>query len=73
MKHHANWRIKAIEASEMLEEEELMYTAQVSLSKKDFAILREEMATFIKTFLDRVHASPAEEIACFNLDWFWIL
>lgn len=72
LKHHANWRIKAIQTSETLSERELMYTSQVSLSEKDFERLREEMAKLIKSFLDTVHASPAEEIACFNLDWFWI-
>lgn len=72
LKHHANWRIRAIRQSEDLLPTELMYTAPVSLSKKDFDFLREEMAAFIDKFLKKVHASPAEEIACFNLDFFWI-
>jgi len=72
LKHHANWRIRAIRQSEDLTKEELMYTAPVSLSVEDFKNLREEMAKFITSFLDRVHASPAEEIACFTMDWFWI-
>lgn len=71
LKHHANWRIKAIQASESISNTELMYTSQVTLSKKDFDKLREQMIDFIKIFLDQVHASPAEDIACFNLDWFW--
>jgi uncharacterized protein (TIGR02147 family) len=70
--HYRNWRLKAIEQSENLNEEELMYTAAVSLSKKDFEILREEMVSFIKSFLKRTHESPAEEVACFNMDFFWI-
>lgn len=72
LKHHANWRIRAIRQSEELSKDELMYTAPVSLSKSDFNSLREEMLQFIKHFLGRVHPSPAEEIACFSLDWFWI-
>ena len=72
LRHHSNWRIRAIRQSEDLTDQELMYTAPVSLSRKDFEGLREEMALFIKSFLDRVHASPAEDIACFNLDFFWI-
>lgn len=72
LKHHSNWHIKAIEAAERLSEKELMYTAQVSLSKDDFSILREEMVKFIRSFLDKVHSSPAEEIANLNIDWFWI-
>lgn len=70
--HFRNWRIHSIKQSENLSEEELMYTAPVSLSKKDFELLREEMILFIKKFLEKVHQSPAEEVACFNLDFFWI-
>lgn len=72
LKHHSNWRLRAIGASESLTAQELMYTTNVSLSKKDFEILREEMVVFIKDFLKTVHASPAEEVACFNLDFFWV-
>jgi len=72
LKHYSNWRIRAIRQSEELSEKELMYTSVVSLAQKDFDLLREGMVGFIKEFLDKVHASPAEEIACFNLDFFWI-
>ncbi|OQW48217.1 MAG: hypothetical protein A4S09_13995 [Proteobacteria bacterium SG_bin7] len=72
LRHHSNWRSRAIYYSESLLESEMMYTAPVSLSRKDFEILREEMAVFIKKFLERVHNSSAEEIACLNLDFFWI-
>ena len=71
-RHHGNWRLRAIRQSEELAADEIMYTAPVSLSRKDFDLLREEMVGFIKKFLKRVHESPAEEIACFNLDFFWI-
>lgn len=72
LQHHSNWRLRSLQQYDDLTDQELMYTAPVSLSKDDFQQLREEMVGFIKTFLDRVHASPAEEIACFNLDFFWI-
>lgn len=70
-RHHANWRLKALQRSEGLARDELMYTAPVSLSQKDFRLLREEMVQFIQRFLEKVHASPAEEVACFQLDFFW--
>lgn len=72
LKHHSNWRLKAIEACENLKDEELMYSANVSLSQKDFAILREELMRTIENFLQVVKLSPAEDIAQFNLDFFWI-
>lgn len=72
LRHHTNWRIRAIQQIEELSAQELMYTAPVSLSQKDFETLREEMIQFIQSFLRRVHDSPPEEVACFNLDFFWI-
>jgi plasmid maintenance system antidote protein VapI len=72
LKHYTNWRLRALQAAESLGEQELMYTINVALSKKDFAVLREEMVQFIKTFLARAYPSPSEEIACFSMDWFWI-
>lgn len=72
MKHHANWRVKALEKSENLTDEELMYSVSVSLSQEDFKKLREEIVTFIQRFLKTVHASPAEELAHLNIDFFQI-
>lgn len=72
IKHHTNWRLKAIQAAENLSDQELMYSANVSLSKKDFELLREEFAKLIQRFVDVVKPSPAEDIAQFNLDFFWI-
>ena len=72
LKHYTNWRLRAIQAAENLKPDELMYSVNVALSVKDFSELREETSDFIKKFLDKVHPSPSEEIACLNLDWFWI-
>lgn len=71
-RYHSSWRLRAIQRSENLGADELMYTAPVSLSKKDFDILREELVIYIQNFLKRVHDSPAEEVACLNLDFLWV-
>ncbi len=44
----------------------------ISISKTSFEKLREEMVKFIKKFLEEVHACDPEELACLNLDFFWI-
>lgn len=67
-----DWRIKAINRGEDLTDSELMFTAPISISKDDFDNLRERTIEFIKNFLATVHNSPAEEIACLNLDFFWV-
>ncbi|MGZ3793506.1 MAG: TIGR02147 family protein [Bdellovibrio sp.] len=71
-KHHTNWRLKAIEASENLRDDELMYSANFSISNKDFKLLREELVQVIQRFLKIVKDSPGEDIAEFNLDFFRI-
>lgn len=71
-KHHTNWRLKAIQSSESLTEEELMYTATFSVSKKDFVQLREILMETIKKFLQVVKESPSEELAQLNIDCFWL-
>lgn len=72
VKHHTNWRLKAIQAAENLSDEELMYTGNFSISKKDFHLLREELIQVIQRFIQIVGPSPAEDIAQFNIDFFWI-
>lgn len=71
-KHHSNWRIKAIQKSDDLTDQELMYTGQFSISINDFNHLREELVELVKRINATVKDSPAEEIINFNLDWFKI-
>ena len=71
-KHHTNWRLRAIEASDNIAQEELMYTAPLSVSKSDFAKIRKRLADVIKEITDQAIGSEAEAIACFNMDFFWI-
>ena len=72
LKHHSNWRVKAIQKSESISENELMYSGQFSLSKKDFEALRERLAKFLQEANLIVKESNAEDLACLNIDWFWL-
>jgi len=72
VKHHTNWRLKAIQYADHLSDQELMYSANISVSRQDFDRIREDLMTTIQKFVHVVQASPAEEIAQFNLDFFWI-
>lgn len=69
---HRNWRVKALQMIEKISEEELMYTCNFSVSKKDFSTIREEFVKMIQKFLVTAQASPAEDLAQFNLDLFWL-
>ncbi len=46
-KHHSNWRIRAIEKSQFLSDDELMFTGPITLSREDFFKLREKMVQLI--------------------------
>lgn len=70
LKHHSNWRIKAIQKSENLAETDLMVTGQYSLSNKDFLLLREKLTEFVKGLTKTIQDTDPEEIVCLNLDWF---
>ena len=71
-RHHLNWRMKAMQRADDLNEEELMFTSPISISRKDFKKIREEIVALIKSTSTIIKHSPAEDVACLNLDLFWI-
>lgn len=72
MKHHSNWRVKALERAESISEQELMFTAPLSIARGDLAHVREEIMTLIKKLSDTVKESEAEDVGCLNIDLFWV-
>lgn len=71
-RHHMNWRVQSLERIENLDEHELQFTGPVSLSRKDFEKVREVLVKTVNDSLEIVKASPAEDVACINIDFFWI-
>ena len=61
-----------MQSAEKLTEEEQMFTCPMSVSKEDFAKIKRKLADFIEELSPIIKDSPAEEIACINLDLFWI-
>lgn len=72
VKHHANWRMKAIQRSDLLTDEELMFTAPLSISKKDFSLVREEIVKLIARIGEVVQESESDQLAVFQTDFFLI-
>ncbi|MGE3611096.1 MAG: DUF4423 domain-containing protein [Bacteriovoracaceae bacterium] len=70
--HHSNWRIKAIQNLDKKNEEDLMFTAPLSLSKKDFEVLREEMVGMIQKVSKTVTETNPDDTYCLNIDFFKI-
>lgn len=71
LRHHSNWRVRALNRHESLRPEELAYTCPVSIRAEDMPEIRELLTQTIEKFLKRVTASdPADTLACLNVDWF---
>ena len=71
-KHLTNWRLKAVDAASDKTDDDVFYSVNFSVSKKDFKLLREIMMKVIEDFMAVVKPSPCEDIAQFNLDLFWL-
>ncbi len=70
IRHHTNWRIKAIENFESLAPQELAFTAPLSISKEDFKTLKNDILDFIELASKKVKKTTPEVVACLNIDLF---
>ena len=67
--HHRNWRLHAIDRVNHLDSEnELMYTAPMSLSKEAYQKLRENLLQVIQDTVKLIGPTEDEMIACLNID-----
>lgn len=64
-----NWRLRVLQQSHDLREEELAFTNPVVISHEDFAKVRELLIGLIKDFGRIAEPSPCEALACINIDW----
>jgi uncharacterized protein (TIGR02147 family) len=70
IKHHTNWRIRAMEKMDRRDDSELFFSSPMSISKKDLQSIRELLAKTIQTSLEICKDSSAEEVICLNIDLF---
>jgi uncharacterized protein (TIGR02147 family) len=70
--HHLNWRQKAIENFSCQGENDLHYSAPLTLSEKDARFLYERFVKAIEEMRSVVDPSPSEKFYCLNIDWFQI-
>ncbi|MGZ3773441.1 MAG: TIGR02147 family protein [Pseudobdellovibrionaceae bacterium] len=70
--HHTNWRQKSLAQFEELTPDEMMFTSTLSLSRQDFHALRELLAEFVKKTSEVMKDTHPEDVACLNIDFFWI-
>ncbi len=71
-RHHHNWRVKALQRTDSITNEELQFTGPVSISREDFQTVRELLVEVISKSLDKVKKSEPTDVACLLIDWFFI-
>lgn len=71
VRHHTNWRLRAINSLENTSTEEMSFTAPMSITKKDFLLIREKIVKLIQEVIEVAKASEAEDLATLTIDLFW--
>ena len=69
-RHHANWRIKAMERHPSLGTSETCYTAPMSLSEADARRVQELVIALVEEVQKIRKPSDCETAYCLNIDWF---
>jgi hypothetical protein len=69
-RHHQNWRTKAYLKYENASEQDVSYTAPVTLSAKDAGEVRARVLKFIAETVNLIKDSPSERLHCLCIDWF---
>jgi uncharacterized protein (TIGR02147 family) len=72
-KHHCNWRVRALEALEEINDENLHFSVVTSISKEDRRKLRNFLAGAVEDFMKVVKSSSEEELHALNIDFFNLL
>ncbi len=62
--------MRAVNSLENTTQEELNFTAPMSISKKDFALIREKIVKLIQETVEVAKASEAEDLATLTIDFF---
>jgi hypothetical protein len=70
IKHHTNWRLKAISQIENQDSENLHFSGVYSLSKNDIEKIKKELLTSLESFQKIIKHSQEEELSALTIDWF---
>lgn len=72
LKHHANWRVQALQSLDRVEAADLHYSAVFSLSQKDRLRLKDVMIEFIKQNATTIESSKEEQLCAMCMDFFGV-
>lgn len=69
-RHHANWRLKALQAMDKKADSQLFYTGPMALSSEAAQSIRKRVIELIEKSTKTAAASNSEVLRCLNIDWF---
>lgn len=72
-RHHQNFRQLSAQRAFELGEDELMFTAPLTISQEDAHKLRQTIINFIDTVRKTVESTNPEKVMCLNIDWVNVL
>lgn len=68
--NHRNWRNKAFELYPQMEDDDLVFSGPMVISKQDFKELKDEILELIRKVGTRIETRKEDEVfAIFNIDW----
>lgn len=70
--HHANWRLRTIDAVKEKNNSSLHYTGVISLSADDYEWLKSQLSILLEKMADKVKDSADEKLAQLSMDWYQI-
>ena len=70
LRHHANWRLKAIELLDRELENDIHYASVVTISKKDAFKIKDMIIENLQVMNRDISRSKEEEVYCFTTDFF---
>lgn len=71
-RHHANWRLKSLQAMEKVEDVDLFYTGPMALSNQAALDIRKMLVELVEKSTKKASASDSEVLRCLNIDWFGV-
>ena len=66
--HHRNWRLKAIESIDKMNNDEIMYTAPMCISYELYEDFSKKVLSLIDDLVENAKDSKADDLYFFNLD-----
>ena len=70
LRHHCNWRMRAMQSMDRFSQEDLFFSGPLCLSEKDAKRLREMLLKFLENMEKLIAPSPEEAVFCMGIDYF---